>query len=177
MMAQVLEEVASELRGAVTVARVDVMNNRDVGTRFGIKGFPTLVLFSQGHMYTFQGRRTAEEIIEFARGGFQLHEPEVTPQEFGIFGELFLVSRHAYKEASKDLLDGNFYTVNVFCMALPVIFIFLILVVLFTPFSSKETRPVEPPESARGSTIPVSRRAKQPTTATDSSMRKVAKDD
>ena len=91
--------------------------------------------------------------------------------------ELFLVSRHAYKEASKDLLDGNFYTVNVFCMALPVIFIFLILVVLFTPFSSKETRPVEPPESTRGSTIPVSRRAKQPTTATDSSMRKVAKDD
>ena len=176
-MAPVLEEVASELRGAVTVARVDVMNNRDIGTRFGIKGFPTLVLFSQGHMYTFKGRRSAEEIIEFARGGFQLHEPEITPQEFGIFGELFLVSRHAYKEAAKDLLDGNFYTVNFFCMALPIIFVILMLVVFFMPFASPERQPIAPPESARKATIPLSRRAKRPTTATDSSQRKVTKDD
>ena len=64
-MAPVLEEVASELKGLVSVARVDVMSNRDVGTRFGISGFPTLKLFSQGHIYTFTGRRSVEEIVEF----------------------------------------------------------------------------------------------------------------
>jgi thioredoxin 1 len=177
-LAPVLDEVASELRGVVNVARVDVMDNRDIGTRFGILGFPTLVLFSQGHIYRFHGRRSVDEIVEFARGGFQIHEPEIVPQELGIFGELILVSRHAYKEATKDLLEGNYRTINVFCIALPVIFVFLLLLVIFVPFStpnyvSQQSDYVSAlrSENEGRSEIPISRRAKQPSSATDTSSR------
>lgn len=174
-MAPVLEEVASELKGLVSVARVDVMSNRDVGTRFGISGFPTLKLFSQGHIYSFTGRRSVEEIVEFARGGFHIHAPEVVPAELGIFGELILVCRHAYKEATNDLLNGNFYTINVFCVAMPVIFGFLMLVVIFMPLSGTDHRSIESDDNdtqnsanGRQSVIPLSRRARQSTSTMDS---------
>ena len=174
-MAPVLEEVAAELRGVVSVARVDVMSNRDVGTRFGISGFPTLKLFSKGHIYTFSGRRSVEEIVEFARGGFHIHAPEVVPAELGIFGEFMLVFRHAYKEANNDLLNGNFYTINVFCVAMPVIFGILMLIVIFMPLSVTDHRSIDSNENdvrnstdGRQSVIPLSRRARQSTSTMDS---------
>lgn len=177
-MAPILEQAATELLGAVTVARVDVMNNRDIGTRFSIEGFPTLVLFSQGHMYTFKGRRTVEEVVEFARGGFQLHEPVAAPWETALFRELILVSRHAYKEATRDLLEGNLYTINVFCIALPIIFGLLLFIVFFIPFSKPDHRqPLEFPADDVRSDIPVSRRARQPTSSTDTYLRKSTKGD
>ena len=182
-MGPILEEVAQELKGAVTVARVDVMSNRDVGTRFGIKGFPTIMLFSQGHMYTFKGRRSPEEIIEFARGGFQIHEPEIAPKEMGLFGELFLVSRHAYKEATKDLLNGDYYTANVFCIAMPIIFGVLLVIVLSIPFPAIDRTSMEPHDrdnrsrtTEKQSDIPISRRARQRTSATDSYQKRSDKD-
>lgn len=154
------------------------MDNRDIGTRFGIQGFPTLVLFSQGHVYRFRGRRSVDEIVEFARGGFQIHEPEVVPGELGIFGEFILVSRHAYREATKDLLEGNYRTVNVFCVALPVIFVFLLLLVIFIPFSAPNIPSQEADYASASrsvnegrSDIPVSRRAKQPSSSRDTSSR------
>lgn len=180
-MGPILEDVAVELRGVVSVARVDVMDNRDIGTRFGIKGFPTIALFSHGHIYKFQGRRSVEEIVEFARGGYQLHEPEVVPKELGLFGEFNIVFRHAYTEATKDLLDGNYKTINIFCVALPVIFGVLLLLVLFVPLSSRNQRgsgtmDERRADNERRSEIPVSRRARQPTSATDSYSRKLDKE-
>ena len=70
------DKVASELKGEVNVAKVDVPLNRNLGTRFDIKGFPTLKLFSKGHIYTFKGRRSFDELTEFAKSGFHVHEPE-----------------------------------------------------------------------------------------------------
>merc|ERR1719421_1742698 len=39
-LAPVWEDVASRLVGEINVAKVDVSQNRNLGTRFGIKGFP-----------------------------------------------------------------------------------------------------------------------------------------
>ena len=44
-LAPTWEEVATELKGQVNVAKVDVTQNRDLGKQYGIKGFPTLLLF------------------------------------------------------------------------------------------------------------------------------------
>ncbi|MEL7340631.1 MAG: hypothetical protein AAGM67_09110, partial [Bacteroidota bacterium] len=41
------------------------------GSRFKIKGFPTLILFSKGQMYSYRGKRDLESLKLFANGGFK----------------------------------------------------------------------------------------------------------
>lgn len=72
----IYDKVAAALVGTVNVAKVDVTANRDLGTRFEIKGFPTLKLLSKGKVYDYKGRRTEEELIDFARGGYQIQSAE-----------------------------------------------------------------------------------------------------
>lgn len=175
-LAPILEEVAEELKGVVNVAKVDVMGSRDLGTRFDIKGFPTLKLFSKGHVYTFKGKRSTAEIVEFARGGYQLHEPVKVPGELGYFGEIILVFKHAYKEASNDLNAGKYITANVFLMVLPIIFSFVLLLIFLIPFGDPEARArqkaradaMAAAKKNKSTEIPVSNRARPPTSSTDS---------
>lgn len=49
-IAPVLEEMAVELRGKATVAKVDVDDNGDLAARFGIRNIPTLLVFKDGRM-------------------------------------------------------------------------------------------------------------------------------
>ena len=165
------------MKGVVNVARVDVMQNRDLGTRFDVKGFPTMKLLSKGHVYTYKGKRTTEDIVEFVRGGYQLHEPEKVPGELGYFGEIIMVYKHAYKQASKDLLTGNYFTASVFLMLLPIIFGIIFLLIIFIPFSNPQERAMlQAREQARAKVmreqkkqdIPVSSRARPPTSSVDS---------
>ena len=176
-LAPVFEEVAQELTGITNVAKVDVMANRDLGTRFDIKGFPTVLFFSKGHLYTFKGKRTTEDLVEFVRGGYQVHEGASIPGELGYFGEIILVWKHAYKEAAKDLEAGNYFTVNVFLMVMPIIFAVAMLLVLFVPFSSPQIRAMEKAKAeaakakkaaAKTSEIPLSNRARPAVSSVDS---------
>lgn len=48
MMAPVLKEVADDLAGKLTVAKVNTDENQEVWTRFNIEGIPTLILFRNG---------------------------------------------------------------------------------------------------------------------------------
>ena len=47
-LAPVLEELATEFNGKVRFAKVNVDECREVPARFGIRGIPTLILFSKG---------------------------------------------------------------------------------------------------------------------------------
>ena len=73
-LAPIWEAVATELKGKVNVAKVDVTANGALGKRFAIKGFPALKFFSQGVMYSYPAGkgwpRTKEKLIEFASGGY-----------------------------------------------------------------------------------------------------------
>lgn len=48
MIAPVLDEVAQDYQGKLTVAKVNVDENREIPAKFGIRGIPTLMLFKDG---------------------------------------------------------------------------------------------------------------------------------
>ena len=48
MIAPILEEVAKEYGGKITIAKMDVDANQAVPAQFGIRGIPTLILFKNG---------------------------------------------------------------------------------------------------------------------------------
>jgi thioredoxin 1 len=47
-IAPILDEVATELKGRLTVAKLNVDENQAVPGKYGIRGIPTLMLFKDG---------------------------------------------------------------------------------------------------------------------------------
>lgn len=50
VIAPLLEEIAAEMAGTVTVAKVDVDANAELSGRFGIRSIPTLMIFKRGRV-------------------------------------------------------------------------------------------------------------------------------
>jgi thioredoxin 1 len=50
MIAPALEELAAELNGKVTVAKINIDENPNTPTRYGVRGVPTLMIFQQGQV-------------------------------------------------------------------------------------------------------------------------------
>ena len=48
MIAPSLEEISEELGEQVTIAKVDIMENTETASRFGVQSIPLLVLFKDG---------------------------------------------------------------------------------------------------------------------------------
>jgi protein disulfide-isomerase-like protein len=172
-MAPTFDKVAEELEGVVNVARVDVMKNRDLGTRFEIKGFPTVKMISKGNVYSFSGKRDFQTLVDFATGGFAISNPEPVPGELGWFGEIMYVYRHAYKEAAKNLQKGNYFTMDVFLVALPIIFVVIMFAIWLIPVPDPARRSrmrPRPVPSTPGSVpnLGTSRVAAPPTASVDS---------
>jgi len=76
------------LQGEVNVAKVDVTENKELGKRFGIRGFPTLLFFHHGSMYEYSGSRTAEDMTKYATGGFKSGLGKKVPTIPTIFDEV-----------------------------------------------------------------------------------------
>jgi len=77
-LATFLKEPRPNVRD-VRVAKIDCTQQTELGRRFGIRGFPTLKLLSQGKMFDYRGNRTFESFIEFINGGFKEIEPHPIP--------------------------------------------------------------------------------------------------
>ncbi len=50
MIAPALEELATELDGKVTVAKLNIDENPNTPTKYGVRGVPTLMIFEQGQV-------------------------------------------------------------------------------------------------------------------------------
>lgn len=50
MIAPILDEVAREYAGRLTVAKLNIDQNPDTPPRYGIRGIPTLMLFKDGNV-------------------------------------------------------------------------------------------------------------------------------
>ncbi len=48
MIGPALEEIAGELAGKLTIAKVDIDNNPGSPNQFAVRGIPTLILFKDG---------------------------------------------------------------------------------------------------------------------------------
>lgn len=48
MIAPALDELAGEYDGKVTVAKLNIDENPDTPTKYGVRGIPTLMLFKGG---------------------------------------------------------------------------------------------------------------------------------
>ncbi len=50
MIAPILDEVAKEYAGRLTVAKLNVDENQQTPQKFGVRGIPTLMLFKNGNI-------------------------------------------------------------------------------------------------------------------------------
>ena len=50
MVSPVVEELANDYKGKIKVAKMDVDQNRETPTRFGIRNIPTLIFFKGGEV-------------------------------------------------------------------------------------------------------------------------------
>lgn len=50
MIAPILEEIANEYTGKVTIAKLNIDDNPQTPPKYGIRGIPTLMLFKNGNV-------------------------------------------------------------------------------------------------------------------------------
>lgn len=66
MIAPILEEVAGDFDGKLTVAKLNVDENNETPPKYGIRGIPTLLLFKDGNVAaTKVGALSKTQLIEF----------------------------------------------------------------------------------------------------------------
>lgn len=66
MIAPVLDEIASEFSGKVTVAKLNIDDNPATPAHYGVRGIPTLMLFKDGDIEaTKVGALTKSQLEQF----------------------------------------------------------------------------------------------------------------
>src|SRR5260221_8550547 len=65
-IAPALEQIADELDGAVTVAKLNIEESPTTPSRYGVRGIPTMMLFKDGQMASMKvGAMPKQKILEW----------------------------------------------------------------------------------------------------------------
>lgn len=138
-LAPTFEEVATALKGEVNVAKVDAAKERAIGSRFEIRGFPTILFLSHGNVYKYKGKRTKDALIEFAKGGYKLKvdDAEPIPAPKSAIQEFTSVFTKAWDGAMKDIQRGKFFTPNVLTVIMPSFFMVIMAIIVCIPVGSE----------------------------------------
>jgi protein disulfide-isomerase/protein disulfide-isomerase A1 len=77
-----LEKASIELKGKVAIGKVDATEEKELATKYNIKGFPTMVWFEDGKETEYDGGRTSDTIIEWVKSmtGPAVIETNVVPE-------------------------------------------------------------------------------------------------
>ena len=63
-LAPILDAVAQEFQGRLTVAKINISNNNQIATNYGIRAVPTLILFKDGEpVITKVGPPTKSQLL------------------------------------------------------------------------------------------------------------------
>lgn len=69
MIGPALEEIATEMQGQVTIAKLNIDENPSTPTKFGVRGIPTLMLFKNGQVVaTKVGAAPKSQLVEWIEG-------------------------------------------------------------------------------------------------------------
>ena len=65
-IAPALEQIADDLAGHVTIAKLDIEESTLTPSRYGVRGIPTMMLFKDGHMASMKvGAMPKQKILEW----------------------------------------------------------------------------------------------------------------
>lgn len=65
-IAPALEEIAAELGDKITVAKINIDDNPQVPTKYGVRGVPTLMIFQDGQVSSTKvGAMAKSQIVEW----------------------------------------------------------------------------------------------------------------
>ena len=65
-IAPALEEIAKQLDGAITVAKLDIEESPATPSRYGVRGIPTMMLFRDGRMASMKvGAMPKQKILDW----------------------------------------------------------------------------------------------------------------
>ena len=66
MIAPLLDQLAGDYEGKITIAKVDVDANKETPAKFNVRGIPTLLIFKNGNVEaTKVGALTKPQLVEF----------------------------------------------------------------------------------------------------------------
>src|ERR1044071_7613352 len=73
-IAPALEQIAAELEGKVTIAKLDIEESPTTPSRYGVRGIPTMMLFKAGQMASMKvGAMPKAKILEWlAEAGVEI---------------------------------------------------------------------------------------------------------
>ncbi len=66
MIAPILDEAAKEYEGRVKIVKLNVDDNNEMPTKYGVRGIPSLILFKSGNVEATQvGAMTKSQLFAF----------------------------------------------------------------------------------------------------------------
>ena len=63
MIAPIIEELAEEYTGKVNIGKIDVDDNNEISTRFGIRNIPTIIKIKNGQLVDKQVGATQKSVL------------------------------------------------------------------------------------------------------------------
>jgi len=63
MIAPIIEELAETYKGKVNIGKLDVDENNEISTRFGIRNIPTILFFKHGQLVDTQVGATQKSVL------------------------------------------------------------------------------------------------------------------
>ena len=141
----------------IAVAKVDATVEVSLASRMSINGYPSLLLYSNAQgstkMYKYEGSRSAENLAEFARGGYKEATPTWYPSRMLYLpvDSLIKVVMSLEKGMTECMAQGAGACVAIVCGCLVglVVLVFAVVILYTCIFesSSSVTQPPEPPKT------------------------------